>query len=212
MAVTTIRPIEPEPVPALPLLGYLLLALGLLGAGAYHVRSVSLLVCACLLVPIMASAQGVPVTLDLSPERDRTGYERPTTNRYQRHERAVYLELGMDRTPYTCTAIGGDLTRVDVDHIVALAEAHDSGLPASLMLSFSGDPSNLTVAVPRENRNVKSDKDAAGYLPPRNHCWFAWRVLNVKSRWGLTVDPVEAVALIVALEGCDTRTMTRPWC
>ena len=32
-------PPPPEPVPALPLLGQLLLALGLLGAGAYHVRS-----------------------------------------------------------------------------------------------------------------------------------------------------------------------------
>ena len=167
---------------------------------------------ACLLVPLLAIAQGVPVTLDLAPERDRTGYERPTTNRYQRHERAVYRELGMDRTPYTCTAIGGDLTRVDVEHIVALAEAHDSGLPASMMLEFSGDPLNLTVAMPRENRNVKSAKDAADYLPPRNRCWFAWRVLDVKARWGLTMDAGEAIALIVALDGCDTGTIQRPSC
>ena len=163
---------------------------------------------ACLLVPLMASAQGVPV----APERARTGYERPTTNRYQRHERAVYRALGMDRTPYTCTAIGGDLTRVDVEHIVALAEAHDSGLPPAMMLEFSGDPLNLTVAAPRENRNVKSDKDASDYLPPRNRCWFAGRVLDVKSRWGLTVDPDEAVALIGALAGCDTRAIQRPAC
>ena len=167
---------------------------------------------ACLLVPLLASAQGVLVTLDLSPERARTGYERPTTNRYQQHERTVYRALGMDRTPYTCTAIDGDLTGVDVEHIVALSEAHDSGLPASMMLAFSGDPLNLTVAAPRENRNVKSDKDAAGYLPPRNRCWFVGRVLDVKSRWGLTVDADEAIALIVALDGCETRTMTRPSC
>ena len=126
------------------------------------------LACAGLLVPLLANAQVVPVTLDLAPERDREGYERPTTNRYQRHERAVYLELGMDRTPYTCTAIGGDLTRVDVEHIVALAEAHDSGLAPARMLEFSGDPFNLTVAMPRENRIAKSAKDAFDYLPPRN--------------------------------------------
>ena len=169
-------------------------------------------VAAFLLAPILASAQGVMVTLDLAPERARAGYERPTTNRYQRHERTVYRELGMDRTPYTCTAIGGNLRSVDVEHIVALAEAHDSGLAPAQMLAFSGDPLNLTVAMPRENRIAKSAKDAAGYIPPRNRCWFAGRVLNVKSRWGLTVDPVEAVALIGALAGCDTSTIQRPSC
>ena len=165
-----------------------------------------------LLVPLLASAQGVQVTLELAPERARSGYERPTTNRYQRHERTVYRELGMDRTPYTCTAIGGNLRSVDVEHIVALAEAHDSGLPADSMLAFSGDPVNLTVAAPRENRIAKSDKDAADYLPPHNRCWFAGRVLAVKSRWGLTVDAVEAGALIGALAGCDTSTIQRPSC
>ena len=152
------------------------------------------------------------VVMTTAPEVARDGYRRPTTNRYQRHERTVYLELGMDRTPYTCTVIGGDLTRVDVEHIVALAEAHDSGLPASLMLEFSGDPANLTVAMPRENRTVKSDKDAADYIPPRNRCWFAGRVLDVKLRWGLTVDAAESVVLIGAMEGCSTRAVARPSC
>ena len=169
-------------------------------------------VAACLLVAGIAHAQAVPVSLTLAPEQDRAGYQRPTTNRYQRHERAVYLELGMDRTPYTCTVIGGDLTRVDVEHIVALAEAHDSGLAPERMLAFSGDPLNLTVAMPRENRIAKSAKDASGYLPPFNRCWFAGRVLDVKSRWGLTVDAVEAVALIGALEGCDSRSLRSPSC
>ena len=179
------------------------------GVGVPTMRT---LACACLLVPLLASAQGVPVSIVLAPERARTGYERPTTNRYQRHELAVYRALDMDRTPYTCTAIGGDLTRVDVDHIVALAEAHDSGLPTGQMLAFSGDPLNLTVALPRENRIAKSAKDASDYLPTHNRCWFAARVLDVKLRWGLTVDADEAGALIGALEGCDTSTLQRPSC
>ena len=170
------------------------------------------LACLCCLVPLLASAQGVPVSLTLAPEHNRAGYQRPTTNRYQRHERAVYLELGMDRTPFTCVEIGGNLRSTDVEHIVALSEAHDSGLPPDRMLAFSGDPLNLTVAMPRENRHVKSDKDAAGYLPPNNRCWFAARVLLVKARWGLTVDSVEAVALIEALGGCDAQSIQRPSC
>ena len=152
------------------------------------------------------------MALTLAAEQARDGYRRPTTNRYQRRERAVYLELGMDRTPYTCAAIGGNLRNTDVEHIVALAEAHDSGLPSDRMLAFSGDPLNLTVAMPRENRIAKSAKDAADYLPPRNRCWFAGRVLEVKSRWGLTVDAAEAVALILVLEGCDAITIARPSC
>ena len=163
-------------------------------------------------MPRPAQPQGIPVALTLAAEQEREGYRRPTTNRYQRHERAVYLELGMDRTPYTCTEIGGNLRDTDVEHIVALAEAHDSGLPPDRMLAFSGDPLNLTVAMPRENRIAKSAKDAGDYLPPRNKCWFAERVLAVKSRWMLTVDAVEAVALIKALEGCDTRAIQRPSC
>ena len=170
------------------------------------------LACLCCLVPLLASAQGVPVSLTLAPENDRAGYQRPTTNRYQRHERAVYLELGMDRTPYTCTAIGGNLRSTDVEHIVALSEAHDSGLSPDRMLAFSGDPFNLTVAMPKENRNVKRDKDATYYIPPRNDCWFAARVLAVKARWGLTVDRKEAAALLAALSGCSARAMQRPSC
>ena len=168
--------------------------------------------CAGLLVPVLANAQVIQVMLNLAPEDTRAGYERPTTNRYQRHERAVYLDLGMDRTPYTCTAIDGNLRSVDVEHIVALAEAHDSGLAPEQMLAFSGDPLNLTVAAPRENRNVKSDKDATDYLPPRNRCWFARRVLDVKLWWGLTVDAAESIALIDALIGCTSIELQNPTC
>ena len=166
----------------------------------------------CVFVPLLASAQGVMVSLILAPELDRAGYQRPTTNRYQRHEQLVYDQLGMDKTPYTCSTINNNLRNTDVEHIVALAEAHDSGLSPDQMLEFSGDILNLTVAMPRENRIVKSDQDAADYLPPRNRCWFAGRVLDVKTRWGLTVDTTEAISLIWTLNGCDPRTILRPTC
>ena len=168
--------------------------------------------CACLLVPLLASAQGISVDLIIAAEQAREGYQRPTTNRYQRHERDVYLSLGMDRTPYTCTAIDGDLTRVDVEHIVALSEAHDSGLLASMMLAFSGDPLNLTVAMPGENRNVKSDKDASGYLPPHNRCWFAAQIVRVKMKWGLSVDRKEYDSLAAALTNCPILQLDKPVC
>ena len=159
----------------------------------------------------------LPIAAEPTP---REGYERPTVNRYQSQELEVYRQLRMDETPYTCTTIGGedglsnreDQQGTDVEHIVALAEAHDSGLSADDMLTFSGDPFNLTVAMPYENRTVKSDRDAADYLPEHNRCWFAARVIAVKQRWGLSADQREAQFLKTALARCTAEQIARPTC
>ena len=45
------------------------------------------------------------------------------------------------------------------------------------------------------NRHHKSGKDAGEWVPERNRCWFAGRVLEVKRAYGLTVDRREAAAL-----------------
>ena len=108
----------------------------------------------------------LPIAAETSP---RQGYDRPTVNRYQSQELEIYRQLRMDQTPYTCNAIGGeqglsnrgDEQGTDVEHIVALAEAHDSGLSADDLATFSGDPLNLTLATPHENRTVKDERDAA---------------------------------------------------
>ena len=44
-------------------------------------------------------------------------------------------------------------------------------------------------------RCEKSGKDAAEWLPARNRCWFAARVLEVRRAYGLTIDRREAAAL-----------------
>lgn len=112
----------------------------------------------------------------------RVEYERPTTNWYQGLELTIYRQLRMNRTPYTCTAIGGDgglagEHGTDVDHIAALAKAHDSGLRADDMLTFSGDPANLTLATPHD-RTRKGGRDAADYIPNHNA-----GSLDGSSRW-----------------------------
>ena len=159
----------------------------------------------------------LPIAAEPSP---REGYEWPTVNRYQSQELEIYRQLRMDQTPYTCATIGGEeglsnrdeQEGTDVEHIVALAEAHDSGLSADDMVTFSGDPFNLTVAMPYENRTVKNDRDAADYLPEHNQCWFAARVIAVKQRWGLSVDEREAQFLKTALAGCTPEQIARPVC
>lgn len=89
---------------------------------------------------------------------------------------------------------------------MARSEAHDSGLcraDAATRRRFSEDLRNLTLAAPGVNRHLKRDRDAAGWLPPMNVCWFAARVIDVKRAYGLTVDRRERDALARTLAGCE---------
>ena len=66
---------------------------------------------------------------------------------------------------------------------------------------------HLTLASPRVNRHEKSGRDAAEWLPDRNRCWFAGRVLDVRMAYGLTIDRRETVALEGILAGCETTAL-----
>ena len=95
----------------------------------------------------------------------------------------------------------------DIEHIVARSEAHDSGLCAvddATRKAFAEDLLNLTLASPSVNRHQKSDNDAAEWLPDHNRCWFADRVLQVRQKYGLTIDQAEADALESVLSGCSS--------
>ena len=98
----------------------------------------------------------------------------------------------------------------DIEHIVAKSEAHDSGLCSaskSMKATFASDILNLTLASPSVNRHQKSGKDAAEWMPDRNKCWFAHRVVAVKTKYKLSVDRREMQALENVLSGCDSTEM-----
>ena len=101
----------------------------------------------------------------------------------------------------------------DIDHVVALSEAHDSGLCAAaptVRRRFASDPLNLTLAAPEVNRcgaDGKCGHDAGEWQPPMNRCWFAARVVAVKQKYALSVDRREAAALERVLAGCDSTAM-----
>ena len=102
------------------------------------------------------------------------------------------------------------IRQTDIEHIVARSEAHDSGLcaaDAATRRRFAADLDNLTLASPSVNRGQKKAKDAADWLPAKNECWFAGRVVEVKQEYGLTVDRREAEALDRVLSGCATTAM-----
>ena len=88
----------------------------------------------------------------------------------------------------------------DIEHIVALAEAHDSGIADDRRRDIASDLDNLTIADPTVNSR-KGARDAAEWMPIQHWAWFAERVIQVKLEYGLTVDPVERDALKALIAG-----------
>ena len=159
-----------------------------------------------------ATWMGLPVC----EEGARVGYDRNAFgSAYSSLEDEIIDGLpksgGQVYTPYTCTlfAIRSDGTAdTDIEHIVALAEAYDSGLAESQFRTFAGDLDNLTIADPTVNRTQKSDRDAAEWGPPQNSGWFAARVVVVKQKYALSVNPAERDALQAMLNSDASRTVT----
>ena len=114
-------------------------------------------------------------------------------------------------SPYDGTLFN-DRGESQIDHIVALAEAHDSGLcdaNSEMRKQFSSDLDNLALAT-RSLNSSKGARDAAGWQPAHNRCWFAGRVLAVRLEYGLTIDRVEAKALDAILRECRIEHVLRP--
>ncbi len=108
-------------------------------------------------------------------------------------------------------------SELDVDHVVALAEAWDSGAwawDAGRRRAFAndlGDPRALIAVTASTNRS-KSDRDPAEWQPPNRSAWceFADAWIATKVRWGLTVDPAERNALANMLAGCPAGAPVTP--
>jgi hypothetical protein len=100
----------------------------------------------------------------------------------------------------------GDL---EIDHLVALAEAHRSGGWAwdeERKRAFANDlghPGALRAVTAAANRS-KGDKDPAVWQPSGDAAWcgYATDWIEVKHRWGLSVDGAEARALRNMLRSC----------
>ena len=84
-----------------------------------------------------------------------------------------------------------------------LARAAD----ATTRVRFAGDLDKLTLASPKVNRYQKSGKDAGEWMPAKNKCWFAARVVTVRQKYRLTIDAREAAALDAVLAGCASTDL-----
>ena len=77
---------------------------------------------------------------------------------------------------------------------------------------LGNDLDNLTLAAPRLNRNEKIAKDPAEWLPEHNRCWYVARYIEVKRKYGLSMDPAEAAAVRKVYESCASFEMVKPVC
>ncbi|MYA35775.1 MAG: DUF1524 domain-containing protein [Gammaproteobacteria bacterium] len=157
-----------------------------------------------------AFAQETWLGLVIAPEYRCSTYDRSDYPYSQSVERQIIAELGgRIYSPYT-GAYFGSPRETDIEHMVSLSEAHDSGLcgrSAAVKRQFASDLLNLTLAAPRLNRNVKTAKDVAEWTPALNACWFVARTIEVRQKYGLTIDRAEAVAAQRVLSQCDSVEM-----
>ncbi len=107
---------------------------------------------------------------------------------------------------------------VDVDHVVALKEAWESGArnwSATNRTRFANDLAygRSLVAVTDNVNASKGDRDPAQWLPPRSsvHCRYATTWVLIKYRWRLSIDSTEKSRLSSLLSGtCGASTVTIP--
>ncbi|HEY0697617.1 MAG TPA: HNH endonuclease family protein [Micromonospora sp.] len=102
---------------------------------------------------------------------------------------------------------------LDIDHMVPLAEAWDSGArnwTTSRRQAFANDlgDARSLVAVTDNVNQAKGDQDPATWMPTYDKCRYLREFVAVKLRWRLTVDSAERSALQSLSSGCTNTTIT----
>lgn len=115
---------------------------------------------------------------------------------------------GLWQDPYT----GRTFTnpgQLDIDHLVPLKEAYESGgyaWPPTVKYSYAnylGYEDHLVAVSASENRR-KGARDPAEYLPPNPaiRCGYLEAWIRIKRDWALSMDEREANAIAVTLKHC----------
>jgi len=131
---------------------------------------------------------------------------------------------------YGCKVIAGDWyspydnkrysypADVDIDHVVALKEAWDSGAhswSASKRELFANDLSDgrSLIAVKDSENQSKSDKDPSNWIPKNSAylCTYLADWVAVKKQWGLSMDTSEWGRIKNLLNASCKTTTIAPW-
>jgi hypothetical protein len=152
-----------------------------------------------------ADRNGCDTRNDLLGERLTDLVLRPGT-------RDCVVESGTLVDAYTATTIAfvrGDGTLVDIDHVVALADAWVTGASSwdiRKRAAMANDPLNLEPVDASANRQ-KGASNAASWLPPNKsyRCTYVARQVAVKAKYGLWVTEPERAALAKVLTICPDQ-------
>ncbi len=104
-------------------------------------------------------------------------------------------------------------SKLDVDHMVPLAEAWRSGAwkwTAVQRQAFANDLDNseALIAVTRSTNRSKGDKDPSLWMPAKDQCVYIQNWISIKIKYSLTADPqeVEKLNSLVSTCGIDGTT------
>jgi len=95
---------------------------------------------------------------------------------------------------------------VQIDHVVALADAWRTGAAAwtqAQRLAYANNPFVL-LAVDGPSNEAKGDGDASQWLPPRRafDCRYVAKQIAIKTRFALWLTPAEHDGMAAVLAGC----------
>ncbi|MEU5825902.1 HNH endonuclease family protein [Streptomyces sp. NPDC047803] len=176
-------------------------------------------------LPLADAIKKIPV----AAER-RTGYERDSFHHWvdedgdgcpTRQEVLLAEAVKAPEQGARCALTGGswrsyydevevtDAKKLDIDHMVPLAEAWDSGAydwTPERREAYANDLSaeRSLVAVTAKTNRSKADKDPAAWMPPADSaaCTYLVDWTTTKLRWGLSADEAEQKALLDHAEPC----------
>jgi len=132
--------------------------------------------------------------------------------------------------PYKCKVIAGDWvspydgarwsdpTDIDIDHVVALKEAWDSGAwawSAATRNAYANDTTDrrTLLAVTDNVNQQKSDKDPSNWVPPLKSylCTYLGNWISIKARWNLSMDQSEWGRIKNLLNSSCAGLVIAPW-
>ena len=106
-------------------------------------------------------------------------------------------------------------SKLDVDHMVPLAEAWRSGAwkwSSSQRQAYANDLSDARalIAVTLSTNRSKGDKDPALWMPSIDQCTYTQNWISIKFKYSLTVDAKEATKLNSLINSCGFGVSNTP--
>ena len=173
-------------------------------------------------------------TLEVKGRAPKTGYSRDqfgsgwaTVNGCSTRDIIMYRDLINVTLSDECTVATGLLndtytgepieytkansSAIQIDHVIALSDAWQTGaqqLSAKTRQQLANDPLEL-IAVSGKQNQIKSDANAATWLPPNKpfRCEYIARQVAVKQKYQLWVIPAEQEAMRNVLNTCPDQTL-----